>query len=432
MDLITLFLSPIVIIICFAVPYYLVFKRHSIRSTLVSYIPTFCTSTGVFFSFGVLWWVLKDFKLGGDLSEIVRQLSNKFLFSLIGILASIIWSSIIKYRITLEEQIELNEEYMKKNPQQLLWDMVELQENNNELIHDVKERLISDNGLLRNFSHDVNEALMSVRHTIKETTFEQLQKLKDLLGVMTTAGEYMREQLGEMINDLKVSLEAYIKIMGDQTLSLTKEQAKTINDEFVKLTTTLRVYMTEELTKSKELVEAVVKTFGDSIKDNTIAALELQEKIATEFKTTSENQINNLKNSYTNLENTLGIIDANIQEKIGEILKNNTENLSKTFEKIAELQQRAQTALEESSQKFKDAVDQYSNASHSNSAITEQLQKQFTLLEELLENTRQLYDNWRLQEDEMKQMQDRTNAIANMTDKIDRLLHTLQQSANHQ
>lgn len=430
MDLITIFIATIVGIICFTVPKFIL-SNYNIKSTYVSYIPTFCTSIGVFFSFGVLWIVLSNFNLGNDLGSIVRLLAGKFLFSIIGIASSIGWSMYIRYKLTQEESIESQRIYMTKDPQELLWELVGLQEESNRFSEEFTRVQYRTVATLENIGDRIREGSSKVTSAIYESNQLQLQKLQNLLEVMTTAGEYMREQLGTMIQDMKESLEDYIQTIGDQVLNLTQEQAILINNEFVRLVTNLQENMTSELSQSRELAERIIKTFEGSITEKTKEAIAQQKTMMDDFKTTSETQINNLKESYSNLEETLGTIDTNIQEEINRILTQNVKNLHETFKKLEEIQQRAQTALEKSSQAFKDAVDEYKNVQNTNAKVTEQMEAQLTNLDDLLENTRQLYEKWSLQDEEIKQMQDRTNAIANMTDEIDRLLKTLQQSTNH-
>lgn len=431
MDALTIVIGFIVLLICYFIPLRWL-KKNPLKSTLVGYIPTFCTSVGVFFSFLLLWIVLANFNLGNDLGVIVRLLAGKFLFSVIGIATGIGWSIYIRHKLTQEEMQEINKPYMTKDPQELLWELVGLQDENNEMTKKILKAQYETELTVKNTKDKMVDGLANVTSAVVSTHQQQLQKLDALLGAMTSAGDYMREHLGRMINDLKASLEAYIKIMGDQAITITKEQAILINKEFVKLVAELRTNMTTELTNSQKLADNIIKTFEDSIKDNTDKALEQQQKMANDFKTNSETQINNLKASYDKIEEKLGAISANIEQEIGEILKNNTENLSQTFEKLGELQQRSQTALETSSNAFKEAVDQFKDAVQGNKAIAEQLKEQLILLQQLLEETRLLYDKWSLQGEEMEQMQERTNVIANMTDNIDQLLRTLQQSANHQ
>jgi len=393
------FIAVFVGIICFFVPKIFFLSKYDIKSTLVGYIPTFCTSVGVFFSFLTLYLVLSKFNPGNDLSAIVRQLSGKFLFSIIGIGMGVGWSIYIKRELSQEETIAMQKNYMTKDPQELLWELVELQKQNNIKTKDI---------------WNVNQ--------------QQLFQHQNLLVAMNNAGDYMRKELGTMIQDLRISLAAYIEIMGEQSLNLTKEQAKLMNDEFVKLVTTLQTNMTHELNKSKELAETIIKTFEGSITQSTKVALEQQNSIAEEFKSNSKQQITSLTESYKNLEKIIGTLNANIQQEIAEILKVNTENLSKTFKTLEEMQTRSQTALETSSNKFREAVDAYQMTQNSNEEVARQLEDQLENLRRLVKNTRRIYKKWKLQEVEMEQMADRTNAIANMTDEIDRLLKTLLQS----
>ncbi len=337
----------------------------------------------------------------------------------------------IRYKLTQEESIESQRIYMTKDPQELLWELVGLQEESNRFSEEFTRVQYRTVATLENIGDRIREGSSKVTSAIYESNQLQLQKLQNLLEVMTTAGEYMREQLGTMIQDMKESLEDYIQTIGDQVLNLTQEQAILINNEFVRLVTNLQENMTSELSQSREQAERIIKTFEGSITEKTKEAIAQQKTMMDDFKTTSETQINNLKESYSNLEETLGTIDTNIQEEINRILTQNVKNLHETFKKLEEIQQRAQTTLEKSSQAFKDAVDEYKNVQNTNAKVTEQMEAQLTNLDDLLENTRQLYEKWSLQDEEIKQMQDRTNAIANMTDEIDRLLKTLQQSTNH-
>ena len=123
MDIWLILFAVVLALICYFIPH-IWLKSGNI--SLINSIPTFCTSVGVFFSFFALFWVLGVQRVKGyELDVIIRQLSSKFLFSIIGVLSSILWNWQIKKKQG-EEELKLSQNNWKqKDPQELLYDLLQ-------------------------------------------------------------------------------------------------------------------------------------------------------------------------------------------------------------------------------------------------------------------------------------------------------------------
>lgn len=106
-----------------------IYSNRDLR--VMSLIPSFSVSTGMFFTFVVLYTNLKDFTIPEEsgqeyLQSIVKLLSAAFSTSIIGLAGSVTSNIFIKlWKIELEKEEAEVKPYLDKNPNQFLFEMKE-------------------------------------------------------------------------------------------------------------------------------------------------------------------------------------------------------------------------------------------------------------------------------------------------------------------
>lgn len=353
---IALFLSFVLLIVPLS------FQRSK-NKKLISYIPTFCTSIGVLCSFGLLWYALGYQELQSDkLTETIKLLSSKFLFSIIGIFFSIAWTIYLKINEEREDAIEKENNYWRKDdPQKLLWmlwqtglgierkfeNYAQLQNNS----HILTNKLLINNSIeLRDQLKVLNDNVINIKKAVEEsseTQSEQITELQDRLKVLITntfntkkAIEEGSETQSEKATKQQKTLDNISNFMqsaGDSLKSL-------LDDLKNQLENNIKAMGSDAAEKAAELhrvFEGFLKDRASQMEENMANGMkEVHEKIHPALNSISEvtnNSANELKEALNGINSVLENMQISLARQINEQVQtaeNNVENRTKKFEEM--------------------------------------------------------------------------------------------------
>lgn len=396
--------------------------------SLVNFIPTFCTSMGVLFSFGTIYWVLASEDIGnkiqsGQLGVIIEDLAGKFLFSLIGILGSIIWSIIIKYRLTKEEEKEIQKEYMKENSQEILWKM------RNE-IQSINIQAKEQSANQINISNQINEIiksitqLASVENSHLDTINSSIKRQHETLTNINVLIEGAGSSLEILLDDLKNKLQENINSMGKKAT----EEAVELHVAFENLLKTRMSILEEKSAKDIGDVQNEINTTLTGLQKTTQTNAEgLTSAIANINSTLSTLQDKLTLQIDTQVENVGINLTSELQKTIDAVLNSKVDEIKQIFDRLEDLRRESQTTLDTTTNKFVSAVDSFKDAQTVNREVLEEVKKQIETTHALQENTENLYNAFSIRENEINAMNNHIQTIANMAKELQKLSDILKQ-----
>jgi archaellum component FlaC len=398
--------------------------------TPLSYIPNVWTGLGVFFTFLVIWSSLSsgEYELGKtvvensnkkDLNDLIKDLTAAFSSSIVGIMGSIITAVAIKFSLSYKEYLqEKNNKQAYTSPEETLWDLKEDNKKHFKILTDVlTETLHTTNSKLTTISES-NETLYGLHSLLTTGNFEnfykemqdhrkETQKVKELLFKIPTN---FKEQLETLLDNLNQKLESEIGAMGEAALGQAKENIEEINKDLKNVMSTLLTENKNQLETtltqlkdtgeaSKNTIDSVGKLFSNRIDEmNThyeTNAQNIEEKfetVASNFNTMNEGLQNHYKENadaiqdkFQKLTEVFSKFDEQIQSALATTIDNGVINLDKAFDRIKAWQVSTKGELEQISNSFKDAVEEYTAFKDANKGIIEELREQTQNLRELKE-----------------------------------------------
>lgn len=411
--------------ICFLVPLLILIlcKKESYEK-LIAYIPPFCTSTGIFFTFFILFRTLGvdfgkiDLNGADSLRDTIQHLSLKFSCSLIGIFFSIIWSIVIKVRDGARESLKkIQGEWMQKDPQELLWEISKSQNSVNDSLKQGFERSHSQQDSLHKVLMDkINSIGDFLQINLKESFSDFNQLLK----------EHINQLGSEALEDSKNNLELIQREFSGQTLDFLKSYQESLNGSLRNIEITIGNLL--------PVMEALVKKMGDQSLDLQTNASKNIQTIEEGFKESTNKMVgqfevsaSELRETFAMINSTFNTMDEQVQASSQEILQNHLKQIEKTFNSLEEMQGRAKTILDDATGQFASAVEEYKKVQSNNSEVLEQIVKQIEILENFQENARQHLDNWSEQAKDFEEMRNRIADIGNVVDQLQDLNTRLNQ-----
>ncbi len=442
MDIWLILFAVVLALICYFIPH-IWLKSGNI--SLINSIPTFCTSVGVFFSFFALFWVLGVQGVKGyELDVIIRQLSSKFLFSIIGVLSSILWNWQIKKKQG-EEELKLSQNNWKqKDPQELLYDLLQtnlafkgkfeayaqsqqktlqVMQLFNSSINEIKEQF----KVLNTHSVNIKNAIEKSATTQSEEATVQRKTLVGIHNFMQSAGDSLKD----LLDDLKNQLENNIKAMGTDAAEKAAELHRVFEDFLKKQTSEMSEKMALDIKEVHEKIHPALNSISEVTSNN---ANELKQTLGEinavlgELKLSLTTQINQ---QFEATGNNLHEINNNLQASIDSILKEKEEQIRKTFENLEILRGRSETVLNETTQKFAASVEQYTHIQHNNEEVIKRLETQIESIDNLQETSQNQIDYWNNQVEDMKNLKNKVADIANTIEQLDSLNEKLGLLSSH-
>ncbi len=456
------FLATILVILC----YYFPNKwMESNNSSLISFIPTFCTSLGVLFSFFLLFVTLglQDIDMT-DLRHLVKELSSKFLYSLIGVGFSIGWNWKIKKQQG-ESELELAENNWKReDPQKLLWQLLQsnlgierkfedyvLSQNNNH-----SEQLKATNGKNIEIIEQLkalNSQSLNIKKTIEVNAESQSEMGRSQQDTLDSISDFMQsagDSLKGLLDDLKNQLENNIKAMGsdaaekaaelhqifeiflkDRASQMEEKMANDIKEVHEKIHPALNSISEVTNSNANELKEALNSI--NSVLENMQVSLarQINEQVQTaennvenrtkKFEEMTTLKANELSIEFDKIHNVLQNLNSGLQSSIDGILKEKEEQIRKTFDHLEELRGRSETILTQTTQKFATSVEMYGDIQQNNEDIIKRLETQIKSIDSLQEVSIKNIDHWNNKVDKMEEVKNRVADIANTIEQLDSL-----------
>jgi hypothetical protein len=480
---IALFLSFVLLIVPLS------FQRSK-NKKLISYIPTFCTSIGVLCSFGLLWYALGYQEIQSDnLSETIKLLSSKFLFSIIGIGFSIGWTIYLKINEEWEDVIEKENNYWKKeDPQKLLWllwqtglgierkfEVYAQSQNDNHAdmrksvkagFTEIREQLM----VLNSNSNELYEQLkVSNSHAtltkkaIEESSKVQSKKATEQQETLDNISNFMQsagDSLKSLLDDLKNQLENNIKAMGsdaaekaaelhrvfegflkDRASQMEENMANGMKEVHEKIHPALNSISEVTNNSANELKEALNGI--NSVLENMQISLarQINEQVQTaennvenrtkKFEQMTTSKANELSTEFDKIHSVLQNLSSGLQSSIDGILKEKKEQIEKTFEHLEILRGRSETMLTQTTKEFALSVEKYGNIQHNNEEIIKRLETQIKSIDSLQETSVKNIDHWNSKVDKMEEVKNRVADIANTIGQLENINQKLGLLNNH-
>lgn len=447
---ISLFLS----LVLFIVPF---FFQRSKNKKLINYIPTFCTSIGVLCSFGLLWYALGYQELQNEkLSETIKLLSSKFLFSIIGIGFSIGWTIYLKIIDEREDIIQKeNNHWKEEDPQHLLWqllhsnlgierkfvDFVILQNNNHseqlKATNGKSNEIIDQLKALNSQSLNIKETIEGNSESQSELMTTQQETLDNISDLMESAGD----SLQGLLDDLKNQLESNIKAMGSDAAEKAAELHRIFEDFLKERASQMEEKITNDIMPVQEKVHLALNSISEVTNNN---ANELKEALSSinsvvenmqislarqineqvqiaesnvesrtkKFEEMTTSKANELGEEFNKIHSVLQDLNSGLQHSIDGILNEKEEQIRKTFEHLEELRGRSETILTETTQKFASSVEMYSDIQQNNEEIIQRLETQIIGIDALQKTSEKQIEHWNSRVDEMTEVKNRVADIA--------------------
>lgn len=416
--------------ICLVIPA-VVLWRLGRYERLVNYIPAFCTSVGIFMTFAILYDTLgtkvSDMDLSGQdiIKNIIGELSNKFSCSLIGIFFSIFWSGWIRTKDGFsEKKLSADTEWKKKDPQELLWELGKFQLHTIE----VSERAIDmNNENARNISNAIENSRSHLSRRLEYLTEGQEHmnaRIENISGIL-------QNSIQNVLADFQKLLQQLIEKLGSQTLDIfgknieeVHKSLKDLTDELLKKHQTSLDSGIKEVTESivalKPLLEKLTVNFENQTQEIKDSSKRNNEIIQEEFKASTEGLLlkfntiaEGLNTTFTKINETFEQLGQDVQDSSQAILNDNLEKIQLVFDSLEEKQLRTKSFLEETTQRFSQAVEAFEDAQNSNEGVLQKVEEQMNSLAELQEVAQDQLSVWEDQLEEIKRLREEVNDIAN-------------------
>lgn len=353
---------------------------------LVNYIPAFCASVGIFMTFLVLWITFqnqKDLSNSDNVDIVIKELSNKFSCSLIGIAFSILWNFVIKI---LEGRSENSQKSMyawkQKDPQELLWNLVNTHATSTQTSIEILQEIRQ---LKTRMETSIETAHFKVSQTIHEATQLQLVEQRSLSNSVSGIGLFIQQHLEQSFSDLNKILQRHIEQLGTDALKESRSNVEQIQQE-------IKTVLADNLGQITTELKGVSSTISDSVES----------------------------------------VGAQIQKSSQAILESNLMKLESAFEALGDLQLRAKSILDETTAKFAEAVSEYKEVKESNIAILQTLENQTNIISESQQDVQALMEHWTAQTSIMAEFRNRVADMANVVDGLQNLNNRLAAITNHQ
>lgn len=390
-------------------------------SSLINYIPAFCTSVGIMMTFTVLYLALgvniSELSLEGEesLKSLIQQLSNKFSCSLIGIFFSILWSIIIRFTAkSREEKSNGTIVWRQKNPQELLWEITQSQMRTMDI-------------------------LANMATSFQEFDDRQGKRQRELRGDIYSISSSVEKYFASGFSGFNELLGKHIEELGSQTMQTSKQSIEQINESLKDLTGQLvdkhLIELRDSLTQINNMVRGVEpvlarteKQFIDQM-EQIRRSVDMHNKtiqsgfgnLADDMQSQIQGYVGQVQDSLQAVEQAMIKAADNVHNTSQHLLDKHLDKLDITFDSLESAQSRAQTLLDNVTKAFAEAVASYERKSHENVNLLEQVAKQTEQIGHLQENAEEQLGLWSQHLGEMVEVQNRVNDLANTIDQLQQL-----------
>lgn len=441
-----LLLSVIATSILCILPSIVWFKyRHYDR--LISYIPAFCTSVGILFTFFVLFLTLgvniDNVDLTGvdSIQNLIKELSSKFSSSLVGILGSIIWSLIIRIDESKKEaQQRAANPWKNTHPQELLWNISQQQlqmiainreiietnaKNNNKLINTVTK----SSGEIRSDMEVVTEMILASQNELRE----EISSFRSTVGhsIMGLLADYEKliKQLVENLSTQTItafshSIESISSSLKELTNQLVESHRQSLDKGFEGIVGEFEVLKDSLANLTSDIVKQTDTMRENSVENGKLIQEQFNASTKELVAVNQDNAINFNKVIVEIRDNITGMGES-IQSSFQEILERNADKVQDAFDKLEDGQVRLSSLLESTTHEFAEAVREYHNVQGANEGVLLSIANQNIILGELQRVAEFHLNNWKLQLTEMKRLIDNVDDIATAIDQLQNLNDTL-------
>jgi hypothetical protein len=342
-----------VLSVCIAIGVILKIKKNK---AIINYLPAFCSSIGILTTFFILYKSLNNITSETDVNSVIRELSNKFSASLIGVFFSIVYSILIRSRFYEASNLQPWEELDSKKVLYELWEVHQL-----------------TNKYLDQFMHQLNREAAYFRFGLDYLNISIL-KLIDA-----------QEKLETFLNSSAASLsDSLSKFVNSSLIKLTEDSnrimTQLIDENGKHFTSAVVDSIEKQRENANEALLQLQSTFQDLGNAITELSTEMKQKLAenidhsseqTEAITSGFNEARNgLMKTYeeqaTKLEPVFSEFSQSLQNFNSQILgtgelmaKNGAERIEQILLQFQEVEHRHLTALETVTNRFSHAVEQY-------------------------------------------------------------------------
>jgi biopolymer transport protein ExbB/TolQ len=383
MILLNPWVSAIIVTIIGAAASIYVLSFSSLRQSprFTGFLPQLWTGLGILGTFISLFVRLGILGVDpNDIGKLIKELSSAFSTSVAGLMGSIIVSVIIRYSQYWDDQNIQQKEWAKQSPEELLYRLMQSSQDTEKHLKfawEEEKRLLMERQkateqLLETLKKDIKEMLKNQHERSENLQAEGLMEQKvmfkqwgDKLDNMTSS---MSASFQKLLDNLKDTLEQRLDSLSQDTTQKWQTSINTILENFSSEGQKLLAENTETkkqlLENQQQLAQSMSGTFE-----------ELQQSLAA--------HITDSKNIITKSSQELA---GRLNESLEQMIKVHADTVEDAFERMKEWQQTSKLALEQTTNSFREAVNQYQDFKNEEEAVLQQIRKQLAIWEQLLSN----------------------------------------------
>jgi ABC-type transporter Mla subunit MlaD len=417
------------------------------NTSLINFIPTFCTSLGVFFSFALLFirLGLQDIDMT-DLKLVIKELSSKFVYSLIGVGFSIYWNwKIRKEQGEAELKLLKQNTWKQKDPQELLWLVLQT---NLDYANKFQDYSLSQNKnhaeLLRVFTDNVhqmrdqlkvlNAHAININKTVEEGKEVQSKNISNQQETLDNIHDFMQsagDSLKNLLDDLKNQLENNIQAMGSDAAKKAAELHRVFEEFLKNRALEMEDNMTQSVRGVHERIQPALSSISEAANENANKLKTIFESINTVLDGLKSSLTHQVSEQFNTSENNLRALNDGLQQSLDRILSEKEEQITKTFDHLEELRGRSQTVLEQITQNFAASVNQYAEIQQNNDDVIQRIESQIKSIDVLEETSQKQIDHWNSRTNDMIELKNRVADIATTIEQLDSLNQKLGLLSSH-
>lgn len=343
-----------VFIFCLLATLFGIFFRGN--KALVNYLPAFCSSIGILTTFFILYKSLNSINAETDVNILIRELSNKFSASLIGILFSIVNSLSARWPLFKSSTLQP-------------WEIID----SKKVLYEIWAEHQLTNKYLENISIHLNREADYLRCSLDDLNISNL-KLIDaqarLENFLNSSAASFSDKLASFVNNSLIRL----------TEDSNKIMTQLIDENGKHFTTAVVDSMEKQRENANEALSQLQSTFGDlnkavselsnemklKLADNIQHSSEQTEVIISGFSDareglmkTYEEQAAKLEPVFLEFGQSLNNFNSQIQKTSESIAETGADRIEKILLRFQEVEHRHLTALETVTGSFASSVEQY-------------------------------------------------------------------------
>jgi hypothetical protein len=373
-------------------------------------------------TFAVLYTSLNNVDTTTKVDVVIRELSNKFSASLIGIFFSIFYSIKIKFRQHLENSREV---WKSEDPRKFLYELYIQQQNTNKEIQGIKTHLGKEAEFMR-FGMD---SLVRVNNNIH--------------GNMKSLEDYFSRN----ISSLAESLESYLKISLDKInqdsstllIKLIEENSKNFTEKVNETMELHRKNAEDSLIQMRGVFEELNRTIQGltiEIKARFEEIVKQSEEQTNIIKVDFSNSKDELVTTYKSQADKLELVFSDLGEALrefndriiqtGDTMANNgSDRITEILDRFKDIELRHLTFLETVTSSFSSAVDKYELLIKDQSALLEGMTEQNGIIVKINETNQELVEALQSNVDLVKKINDEIAVLFSVVDYLQSAKHSI-------